>query len=92
MKIIENFYRSFFINELFKFKNKTGITDEQVNWIIETVAHLIDNGLQMIHEGNFKIDPKVISGKSKCKFCPYSAICYKNYHDYIYINPKGGNK
>ena len=25
MKIIENFYRSFFINELFKFKNKTGI-------------------------------------------------------------------
>ena len=25
MKIIENFYRSFFINELFKFKNETGI-------------------------------------------------------------------
>ena len=72
--------------------DKTGINDEQVNWIIETLEHLIDNGLTSIHNGDFRINPKVIKDDSKCKYCPYSSICYRTYHDYIYINPKGGNK
>ena len=60
--------------------------DNYYKIVEDKIMELIDN----VYQGNFKINPKIINNKEdvSCKYCKYSAICYKSDKNYTYLTIK----
>ena len=72
-----------------KKKTKT-ITLEETKDIINQVDELLKKAFSDIHQGVFKINPKLAGTTiNSCSYCTYSSICYKRVTDYIVIDKKG---
>lgn len=62
-----------------------GLSQEEISLIKAIVEKHIKKTLDDIHEGNFKIDPKMIDNTSTCNYCKYNSICNKKYQDFIHL-------
>ena len=59
------------------------LSDEGMQAMIDLVDEKVRKAGKAIHEGDFRINPKLIDEKNaSCGFCPYEAICYRRYRDY----------
>ena len=66
------------------------ITLEETKDIINQVDELLKKAFNDIHQGIFKINPKLAGTTiNSCSYCTYSSICYKRVTDYIVIDKKG---
>lgn len=58
--------------------------------VLNTIEEKINEAINLIIEGNFKINPKVVNGKNiSCEYCKYKDICYKKYKDAVIISQDG---
>ncbi len=64
------------------------LNNEEIDKIISLTENNIDNSIDNILEGNFKINPKKIGYEKDmgCLFCKFKDICYKKEEDYIILN------
>lgn len=90
----ELLYNGYFVEEnknnvLTKKRTKT-ISLEETKEIIKQVDELLKKAFSDIHQGVFKINPKLAGSTiNSCSYCTYSSICYKRVTDYIVIDKKG---
>lgn len=57
--------------------------------MVDLVKKLLDDASDKILSGDFKIAPKIISGKNEsCKYCKYKDICFVDYKDYVELKKK----
>ncbi len=67
------------------YNEKIMITKDEINNLYNLVEDLINNCLNNITEGNFKISPiKVGNIIDGCNFCEYRDICYRDISDFNY--------
>lgn len=91
-ELLEQFDSSFKDSEMIK-SMKVGnngfyaysktISKEQIDNLIKLVDTKIDESIDNIIEGNFKINPKKIKNETTCSFCPYKEICYLKEEDIV---------
>lgn len=62
------------------------LNEEDIKNMFDLVDDKINNAIDNILDGNFKINPKRIDKYCSCDNCIYSDICYKKEEDYIYLN------
>ena len=62
------------------------LSDYAINKMIKIVEIKINEAFNLIKNGNFDINPKVINGDNLgCKYCKYNDLCFKTGKDYIYL-------
>lgn len=58
------------------------LTEEEMNILEQKVEMKINEAIDHILEGDFKIEPKIIEQKmNSCQYCPFGHICYHTYQD-----------
>ena len=63
-----------------------GLSDEEINAIIETVTEKIEEAMENILKGQFTINPKIKGNINlSCQYCSYNDICYKREKDSVYL-------
>lgn len=65
-------------------------TEEQINNFPSLIEEYINNMVNSIFNGDFKIKPKKLNNKDdlSCEYCKYFAVCYKEEKDYQYLQIK----
>lgn len=59
---------------------------EHLQEMIQIAKDLIIKMDQEIRQNKFSINPKEIKGVTKCRFCPFSDICFKDEKDVVQID------
>ena len=90
----ELLYNGYFVaenkNNVPSKKRTKTISLEETKEIIKQVDELLKKAFSDIHQGVFKINPKLAGSTiNSCSYCTYSSICYKRVTDYIVIDKKG---
>ena len=68
------------------------LSDEEIDDIIDLTNGKIHEAMEMILNGEFPINPKIINGKNvSCDFCSYRDICYLEDKNKIYLKSKDGD-
>lgn len=62
-----------------------GLSKEEIAIIKKIVEENIKDVLNNIHQGNFKIDPKIIDNKTTCNYCKFFSICNRKYQDFVHL-------
>ena len=52
------------------------LEEKEFEKVLEVAKKRIDEAIDEILKGNFKIEPKLIGKENTCDFCPYKDICY----------------
>ena len=73
-------------NNGFSFYSKI-LSDKEINELLLLVEDKINNAYNMILNGYFNINPKIINGENiGCKYCKYNDLCFKSGKDFVYLN------
>ena len=65
------------------------ISDEEMDLLAKAVEDYMLKTYENIRLGEFKINPKLIDGKSKsCDYCSFSDVCFKTEKDKVYLEKK----
>lgn len=62
-----------------------GLSKEEIEIIKKIVEENIKDVLNNIHQGNFKIDPKIIDNMTTCSYCKFFSICNRKYQDFVHL-------
>ena len=81
--------------ELFGKRNRTVVSREQMQWLLDHTVQIIAAMGEEIHKGNIAIRPCRIRQFTGCKYCDYQAICQiqtidfeKNCEELIPLKPE----
>ena len=62
------------------------INDDEIKNLVDIVDNKIKEAFDLINNGEFTINPKVIDGENiGCSFCKYQDLCFKTGKDLIYL-------
>ncbi len=90
-------YESSLVIESLKVKDghiagKNVLTDEDTKKMTDLIEYLINNCLNEIIDGNFKINPLILDKEVACTYCEYKDICYRTSANYNYkVSKKSGD-
>ncbi len=62
-----------------------GLSKEEIVIIKKIVEENIKDVLNNIHQGDFKIDPKIVDNKTTCNYCKFFSICNRKYQDFVHL-------
>lgn len=62
------------------------LTKEEFEKLQEVLKNKITDCVELITEGDFKINPKKSSNLDSCKYCLYQDICFRKESDYVRLN------
>ena len=64
--------------------NSKVLSDEEMDEVIEQVDGIIDETINMILNGEFKINPKILNKKNiACTYCKFKDLCFKKKEDEV---------
>lgn len=62
------------------------LSDETFDALVELTQEKIKDVIEHILTADFAIRPKYLKNENvSCRFCPYHDVCYKDYHDVVYL-------
>ena len=69
------------------------ISEEKINKIVDIVDNHINEVIDSISDGEFKINPKIINNELiGCRYCKYKDICYLKEKDIVKLDYKSINE
>ena len=62
------------------------LSDEVLYNVLKYTETIVDDTARKIEEGDFSINPKVISNLSSCRYCKFKDVCFTSSRDNVYLD------